>query len=103
MSEILEYCFVISLCITAVHVSMWQGMILGGFRVEVLDKHLPELIKKPLYECLPCMASLWTLLLYPLIDSVRTPIDLLSFFIVCGINTLIDSFINYCSHNPLNR
>lgn len=72
-----------------------EGMLLGWLRVEVanyLDERLGAkrslFVQKPLWECIICMASIWTIILTL---SINIPL----IFVVCGINTLIDKFINY--------
>lgn len=94
-----------SLCITAIYVSMWDGMIFGDLRLK-LEVIVPYPFQKPLYECLICMASFWTFVLYitihlPFIYSQHlhlfTVAILLPFFckwflvflMSAGINTLI--------------
>lgn len=101
MIDLLATSIVFSLIITAIHISFWQGMIFGIFRVDVLDKICPKILRKPLYECLPCMASIWTIVL-SIAFGILSIKPIVLILIVCGINALIDSFLNYCSHNPLN-
>jgi len=85
----------ISLIITAVYVLFMQGMLLGWFRI--LTANLFDwlfglkwstIIQKPIWGCLPCMASLWTILL-----TYSFNLELM--LVVCGINILIDNtFLN---------
>lgn len=51
-------------------------------------KWLSEIIIKPLYDCLPCMASFWTCV-------ILWKIDIKSMLIVCGINTIIASVLQF--------
>lgn len=81
---------VISLIIVAVHVCFLQGMVLGWLRIWMankLDKAFglkwSRYIQKPLWDCLPCMASIWTILL-------TQHIDVLLILTVCGLNCLIE-------------
>ena len=88
----------ISLIITAIHASMWDGMIfhfVAFFIDTALD--LPPLrrlgfLRKPLYECLICMGGVWTVVLYPLLYGWAwqlVPVMLC----VIGINTIISEII----------
>ncbi|MDF2381332.1 hypothetical protein JMG10_07640 [Nostoc ellipsosporum NOK] len=80
----------LSLIITAVYEIFQQGMLLGWLRIAVANM-LDELfglkysryIQKPLWDCLPCMASIWTILLTASIN-----VELI--LVVCGINVIID-------------
>ena len=56
----IEHIIISSLCIIGLHVAMWEGMIL--YRVRLFLDKLTEsarIVRKPLYGCPPCMASLW--------------------------------------------
>ena len=90
----------ISLIITAIHVSMWEGMIFGWFR-ELLSKWIERIfggfgywVRKPLFECLICMGGIFTFVLYPilygfdLVEIIKTTLP------VIGINTLISGLIS---------
>lgn len=101
---------ILSLIITAIYILFQEGMLLGWFRIGVenkvdesciwlakkFKKENPVLtgkkwskyIQKPLWGCLICMASIWTVVL-------TGAIDVKLIFIVCGINVIIDKFINY--------
>jgi hypothetical protein len=85
--------------ITAIHVSMWQGMIFGWLRICVsnwIDKLFGERgiwIKKPLFECLICMGGVYTLLLYPILYGFDIEI-IKTILLVIGINTLIVGLIS---------
>jgi hypothetical protein len=77
-------CLAISVCIN------WDGMVLNWTK-QYLER-LPVLIRKPLFECLICMSSLWSIGYfifkgYPIIQLPET------IFIVCGINTIISIFV----------
>jgi hypothetical protein len=89
-----------SLIITGFHVSTWQGMILGPARIflannldKVFGKRLSRILQKPLWDCLPCMAGIWTIML-------MWEFDLLAILAVCGLNAVIDSIISHS--NPEN-
>lgn len=100
--------FEISLMITAIYASTREGMIFYSIRTKtetILDKIIGEkasgIISKPLFECLVCMSSIWTLILFyifwdgyfiSLIDALRYLANLI--LIVCGINALISIIIS---------
>lgn len=86
---------IISLIITAVHVTTWDGMIfhrpaewLGG----VLDFFHATFLRKPLFECLICMGGVWTLILDTIIFG-WTWFVLVDMLAVIGLNTLITAVI----------
>lgn len=86
---------ILSLQITAVYIVFRQGMLLGWFRImmaNVLDKRFGMLrsryIQKPLWDCLPCMASVWTIIL-------MWKIDVRMILLVCGMNVIINKFLDY--------
>lgn len=91
----LKASMLISLQITAIYVAMWDGNILGWLRAfiatgldQLLSVRISRYIQKPIWDCLPCMASVWTILL-------ACRIDLLLILTVCGINVIIDQFIKH--------
>lgn len=49
--------FIASVCMLLIHYSTHEGMILQ--RMHKLTWNLPHLIKSPLFECYPCMCSIW--------------------------------------------
>lgn len=86
---------ILSLQITAIYIVFQQGMLLGWFRImmaNVLDKRFGMLrsryIQKPLWDCLPCMASVWTIIL-------MWKIDVRMILLVCGVNVIINKFLDY--------
>lgn len=91
---------IIALQITAIHVAFWQGMILGWFSRWIANwydfifgKKISMIIRKPLWDCLPCMSVIWTIGLTRTFD-----IDLI--FVVCGICAIIDCALPYSNHDP---
>ena len=86
---------ILSLIITAVHVTTWEGMIFhrpAEWLGSVLDKFHATFLRKPLFECLICMGGVWTLVLDPLLFgwSWWVLVDMLG---VLGLNTLITAVI----------
>lgn len=90
----------ISLIVTAIYASMWEGMIFSGLRVKVsnlIDRFFKSktayMLKKPLFDCLICMGGLYTLIIYPVlfgfdIHIFKTMLE------VIGINTIISGLIS---------
>jgi hypothetical protein len=85
----LEKAIIISLQITAIYVLFQQGSLLGGVRIylsNMLDKYFSKVtsiyIQKPLWECLFCMSSVWTILL-------TMSFDIKLILCVCGVNCII--------------
>ena len=64
MIDFLAFCFAASMAITAIHVAIvWDGMILH-FIDTPRTRALPTWLKKPLYDCMICMASVYTTLFW---------------------------------------
>ena len=83
----------ISLIITAIHVSMLDGMIFGKFR-NLLEKYVPEWFQKPLFSCIICMGGLWTLIFYQILYHC---IEINTIFValqVIGLNAIISILIS---------
>lgn len=90
--ELLLYSIQASLIITAVYMMLKDGMLLGFFRPH-LEKIESDFVRKPLFECIICMASIWGLISWFLFFggwSWDIPQYLL---MTCGINTLISYFM----------
>jgi len=86
---------ILSLQITAIYFIFQQGMFLGWFRILmanhidlVYGKTASRYIQKPLWDCLICMASVWTIIFT---QSFNVSLML----VVCGINAVIDKILNY--------
>lgn len=83
----------ISLIITAIHVTMLQGMVFSFVR-DFLEKKFPEWLQKPLFSCIICMGGVWTLILYPILYQC---IEINTIFVmlqVIGLNTIISILIS---------
>lgn len=95
----------ISLIITAIYSVTREGMIAHPIRTRIktfLDKKIgqqvSEIITKPLFECLVCMSSFWTLvLMWFWIDvSIYSSVYVLLLILtVSGINSIINHFIKH--------
>ena len=87
---------ILSLIITAVHATTWDGMIFhrpAELLGELLDRFHATFLRKPLWECNICMGGIWTLVLDPLLFgwSWWVLVDMLC---VIGLNTLIASALS---------
>lgn len=91
----LQTAFIIAFSCIGIHVAFtWKGMIFKGVG-DYLDLRLNKYIKKPLFACPMCMASLWSnmyWLVFNPLPLIMLPIMIL---LVCGINTLLSSAIYY--------
>ncbi len=84
---------ILSLIITAVHVTTWEGMIFHRPALllgDLLDRLHLTVLRKPLFECLICMGGIYTLLLYPLLYGWSWEI-LPTLLGVIGLNTIIST------------
>ena len=86
---------ILSLQITAIYIVFQQGMFLGWFRIwtanrleKLLDKKISRYIQKPVWDCLMCMSSVWTI-------ALTRSFNIELILLVCGINSLIDKFLDY--------
>lgn len=87
---------IISLIITAIHVTTWDGMIFNRpaeWLGSVLDRSRTSFLRKPLFECLICMGGVWTIVLDTLIFG-WTWFVLVDMLAVIGLNTLISAVIS---------
>jgi hypothetical protein len=73
----------ISLICVGIHVCFQDGMVFGYF-----GNRMNHWIFKPVAMCLPCMASIWSVLL------LQT-IDIKAMMIICGLNALFASLIQF--------
>lgn len=92
-----ERIFVISLIITAIHVVMWEGMLLEclGKRIcSLLDRLHMSFLQKPLVTCNICMGGVYTLLIYPIMYGWSWQI-IPTMIGVIGMNTLIAAILKY--------
>lgn len=86
LSEIITTSFAIA----AIHYMIaWEGMVL--FPLKKYLERLPVIIRKPLYECLFCMSSIWGITILYFIHKL--PIDLhfiYYLFAIAGVNFIIE-------------
>jgi len=66
-----------------------EGMIFG-----FLGEKMEHWIFKPIAMCLPCMASIWTVLL-------MLQVDIKAMLIVCGMNAIIASLLQFFDNTKL--
>lgn len=89
----IQHGIILSLQITAIYIVFQQGMLLGWFRIalandfdKTIGKKWSRYIQKPLWDCLPCMASVWTIIL-------MHDFDLGMILLVCGLNVIINKIL----------
>lgn len=96
----IEQIIIISLIITAVHISMFDGMIFGAFRRKLdalFDKPALQRIswlKKPMYDCIVCMGGVWTLIVYPILYGMHWHIIPVALGVI-GLNVVISAILKY--------
>lgn len=94
MNELLTISLIISLCITAIFATTWKNMLLHDVSLFIkkwLEEHKMKLVYKPLFGCLICMSSFWTVIAWFFLDFgfLLIPVVLC----VAGINTIITAII----------
>lgn len=82
----LQTVVITSLKILAIWVCFQDGMILGPVR-RMLERILPTILRKPLFECLTCMGGVWTVFFWWIGGQEIPLIELLP--AVIGLNYLI--------------
>lgn len=101
----LEICVRLSLIITALFIAFSEGMVLFWLRravalllIKICGRKWAMILQKPLWGCLPCMASFWVIVLAVPFDLQQLARDwkiyLEMMLIVCGINAIIGKFID---------
>ena len=108
MLQLIEISFICA----GIHVCFMEGMIFDYLRLDIMLMDLYEKypkwsaekwlkianalnwIQKPLYDCLPCMASFWTCI-------ILWKIDIKSMLIVCGMNAIIASLLQFFDNTKL--
>ena len=89
MIEFLAFCFAASMAITAIHIAIvWDGMILH-FIDNAYTRALPTWLKKPLYDCMICMASVYTTVFWLAAGRPVGWLLLFGILTVAGLNTLV--------------
>lgn len=84
-----------SLIISAIHVSLWDGMIfgkLGNYLSLKLSNKRGQYLAKPLYDCIICMASIWGGGIFLFYNGLSFKI-IEHILLVAGVNTLITGII----------
>ena len=87
----IEKIIILSLIITAVHVSMREGMIFGFMGV-FFRRYLPAVMRPPVFECLTCMGGLYGVILHSILWGIS--LSMIPVIIaVIGLNSIIDKYI----------
>jgi hypothetical protein len=89
----LEILILNSLIIFAVYAMAGEGMIFGSL-ADRLRLILPIYICKPLFDCPPCMASFWGIVIYICLVNSNY-LDLIIYLpTLCGANYIINTILN---------
>jgi len=86
----------ISLICVGIHVCFLDGMVFECLRIEKYLHSKLQWFVKPLYDCLPCMASVWTCI-------ILWKIDIKAMLIVCGINAILAGVLQFFDSTKLNE
>lgn len=87
--QLLTFSLSVSLATLALYICIhWPGMVLN-FTKPLLQLYVPPLLKKPVYDCLICMSSVYTTLAWLLTYGTLHWQLLWAILIVAGINTLL--------------
>ena len=89
----IEKIVLIALMITAIHVSMYDGMIFGKLK-DYIARALDKLHLGVLYECNVCMGGVWTLVLYPILYGFDWNIIPVMLGVI-GANVIVAAIIKY--------
>jgi hypothetical protein len=81
-----------SLIILGIHALFWPGMILVKFR-KYLER-MPRFCKKPLFDCLICMSSVWGVTFFLCFNKLSWHL-IPHVLAVCGLNVILDSAVYY--------
>ena len=104
MIELFLFCLITSFAALGIHVAIcWQDMIFNGAKI-YLDAYVPKSLQKPLYSCIICMGSIWSILGYLLLWAIHlTPFHLVllpvAIFFVAGFNSVISLVMAYLKGN----
>jgi hypothetical protein len=96
----LEKIVILTLFVTAIHVSMMDGMIFGKLKdriADMLDKFNMSWAKSPLYECNICMGGIYSLVIYPILWGFSWDM-IQAMFGVIGLSVVMAAVIKYLYH-----
>lgn len=86
---------IVSLQITAIYTVFQQGNILSPIRAWIatrldhsIGKKWSKYIQKPLWDCLPCMSSVWTI-------TLTWGFDLFLILAVCGLLVILRIWVEH--------
>ncbi|MEX6689211.1 hypothetical protein QTN47_17005 [Danxiaibacter flavus] len=100
MKELLLYSLIIVLKNTTAYMLFKQGMLLGRIRIasanfldKIFDWKTSRVVQKPLWDCLICMSSIWTVFWMALDGKTNVFAYLNTMLIVGGFAAIITSLI----------
>ena len=91
--ELLFFCIQVSLACLAIHVVITHNGMLFNWIQPHLEILLHPELRKPMYECMNCMASLWTIFFWCVYVKPISFDLLFAILIVSGMNKLICAFL----------
>jgi len=91
--ELLLFCIQVSLACLTIHVAIAHNGMIFNFLAPILETSLPEWFRKPLYECMVCMCSFWTVFFWVAYVKPVSCELIFAVLIVGGINKLICAFL----------
>lgn len=90
----LQQALTISFCTIAIYVSCFEGHIFGKLKAAiatemdyVFGKAVSKYVQKPIWSCLPCMGSIWTMV-------ISWSFSAKLILCVVGMNCILCRFIN---------
>lgn len=97
----MEKIIITSLIITAIHIAFKPGNVLSFLRVWIANglditvgMKWSKYVQKPLWDCLPCMASVWTIV-------ITGRFDVLLICAVCGLNVIISQALIFADEGEV--
>jgi len=75
MGTIFLFCLITSLAITGIHVIFMEDKLMGKLIGNSMRNNLAEWVVNPLFDCLVCMAGLWTLIFFVLFQELIHPFN----------------------------
>ena len=87
----IEKIIILSLIITAIYVSMREGMIFGFMGV-FFRRSLPAVMRSPVFECLTCMGGVYGVILHAMLWGVSWSMIPVVIAVI-GLNSIIDKYI----------
>ena len=93
MTELIIYT---AMKIVAIHAMCMEGHVLHRIGIPRLLWNAPVLIKKPLFECMMCMSSVWGITFWYIAGNSILNTELISFLLtLSGVMFILDILISF--------